>query len=137
MTKKAVQTADAPAAIGPYSQAIRAGASLYCSGQLGLDPATGELVAGGVGAEARRALENLRAVVSAAGGSLDDVVRTTIYLVDLADFAAVNAIYAEFFNEPYPSRVTIGAAALPKSGRVEIDALAIIDARNIGGSPTT
>lgn len=126
MTRTHVATNQAPAAIGPYSQAIRTGQWLFCSGQLGLDPATGSMVEGGVGAEARRALENLSAVLAAGGASCADVVRTTIYLVDLGDFADVNAIYAEFFREPYPSRATVGVAALPKGGRVEIDAVAVV-----------
>ena len=125
MKKTVISTTAAPAAIGPYSQAVRAGGMLYCSGQLGLDPASGELVAGGVEAEARRVLDNLQAVLAAAGGGLDDVVRTTIYLVDLADFARVNAIYGEYFTAPHPSRATVGVAALPKGGRIEIDAVAV------------
>jgi 2-iminobutanoate/2-iminopropanoate deaminase len=102
--KRTISTNAAPQAIGPYSQAVRAGQWLFCSGQIGLDPVTGEIVSGGVIAEAGRVLENLRAVLAAAGGSLDDVVRTTIYLVDLADFGRVNEIYAQFFNAPFPAR---------------------------------
>ena len=126
MEKTVIRTAAAPAAIGPYSQAVRAGDLLFCSGQLGLVPETGELAPGGVDAEARRALDNLKAVLEAAGGSLADVLRTTIYLVDLGDFARVNEIYAEYFAAPHPSRVTIGVAALPKGGRIEIDATAML-----------
>ncbi len=125
--KSAITTEDAPQAIGPYSQAVRAGQWLFCSGQIGLDPATGELVPGGVVAEATRVLENLRAVLAAAGGSLDDVVRTTIYLVDLTDFARVNETYARFFHAPFPARATVGVAALPRGARVEIDAIALIE----------
>lgn len=125
MGRSVVSTPAAPAAIGPYAQAVRVGQMVFCSGQLGLDPASGEMVAGGVGVEARRALENLRAVLEASGAGLDAVVRTTIYLVDLGDFAEVNRIYAEFFREPFPSRVTVGVAGLPKAGRVEIDAVAV------------
>ena len=124
--KSAIVTAGAPPAIGPYSQAVRAGQWLFCSGQIGLDPASGELVAGGVVEEATRVLENLRAVLSAAGGSFDDVVRTTIYLVDLADFGRVNEIYARFFTAPFPARATVGVAALPRGARVEIDAIAVM-----------
>jgi 2-iminobutanoate/2-iminopropanoate deaminase len=124
--KEAITTASAPAAIGPYSQAVRAGQWLFCSGQIGLDPATGELVAGGVVAEATRVLENLRAVLTTAGGSLDGVVRTTIYLVDLADFARVNEVYARFFTTPFPARATVGVATLPRGARVEIDAIAVL-----------
>ena len=119
-----VHTDAAPAAIGPYSQAVVASGVVYCSGQIGLDPATGQVVAGGVGAETRRILENLRAVLGAAGASLADVVRTTIYLVDMGDFAAVNEVYGGFFEAPYPARATVGVAALPRGARVEIDAIA-------------
>jgi 2-iminobutanoate/2-iminopropanoate deaminase len=105
---------------------VQAGPWLFCSGQIGLDPATGELVAGSVEAEATRVLENLRAVLSAAGVAADSVVRTTIYLVDLADFARVNEIYARFFRAPFPARATVGVAALPRGARVEIDAVAIL-----------
>lgn len=125
--KKAIATTHAPRAIGPYSQAVSAGPWLFLSGQIGLDPATGALVGGGVVAEARRALENLCAVLEAAGAPRDSVVRTTIYLVDLADFAAVNDVYAEFFSAPFPARVTVGVAALPRGARVEIAAIAAID----------
>jgi 2-iminobutanoate/2-iminopropanoate deaminase len=124
--KSAVTTNAAPQAIGPYSQAIRAGKWLFCSGQIGLDPATGAIVPGGVVAETGRVLENLRAMLAAAGGSLDDVVRTTIYLLDLADFGRVNEIYAQFFNAPFPARATVGVAALPRGARVEIDAIAML-----------
>jgi len=131
--KRAITTTDAPQAIGPYSQAVRVGEWLFCSGQIGLDPATGELVPGGVVAEAGRVLENLRAVLIAAGGSLDDVVRTTIYLVDLADFSRVNEVYARFFQSPYPARVTVGVAALPRGARVEIDAIAVLSSPSPSG----
>ena len=124
--KNAIATPKAPQAIGPYSQAVSAGPWLFLSGQIGLDPATGELVGGGVVGEARRALENLCAVLDAAGAPHDSVVRTTIYLVDLADFAAVNEVYAGFFCAPFPARATVGVAALPRGARVEIDAIAAI-----------
>ena len=124
--KSAITTQAAPQAIGPYSQAVRTGQWLFCSGQIGLDPAAGEIVPGGVVAEAGRVLDNLRAVLAAAGGTLDDVVRTTIYLVDLADFGRVNEVYAQFFNAPFPARATVGVAALPRGARVEIDAIALI-----------
>lgn len=127
MERTVIRTAAAPAAIGPYSQAVKAGGLLFCSGQIALDPATGELVAGGIEAEARRVLENLKAVVEEAGGTLASVVRTTIHLVDLADFARVNEIYGEYFAAPHPSRVTIGVASLPRGGRIEIDATAVLD----------
>jgi len=122
--KKAIATDAAPRAIGPYSQAVRAGKWLFLSGQIGLDPATGDLVEGGVEAETTRVLANLRAVLAAAQLSVENVVRTTIYLVDLGDFAKVNDIYAGFFTAPFPARATIGVAALPRGARVEIDAVA-------------
>lgn len=125
MSRRAVSTAGAPRAIGPYSQAIGAGELLFCSGQIGLDPATGELVAGGAASECRRALENLRAVLAEAGLDLRDVVKTTIYLADLADFEAVNRTYAAALVEPYPARATVGVAALPRGARVEIEAVAV------------
>lgn len=122
--KEVVATDKAPQAIGPYSQARRAGEWLFCSGQIGLDPAAGTLVPGGVAAETRRVLENLRAVLDAAGMTLDHVVRTTIYLVELGDFTVVNEVYGRFFRTPFPARVTVGVAALPRGARVEIDAVA-------------
>ena len=124
--KNAIATTQAPQAIGPYSQAVSAGAWLFCSGQIGLDPATGELVAGGVDAETNRVLENLRAVLAAGGATLGDVVRTTIYLVDLGDFGRVNEIYARYVRAPFPARATVGVASLPRGARVEIDAIAMI-----------
>ncbi|HXI81837.1 MAG TPA: RidA family protein [Verrucomicrobiae bacterium] len=123
MTRQAIQTNGAPAALGPYSQAIRSGDLVFCSGQIGLDPATAELV-DGVEAQAERALRNLQAVLDAAGLGLDDVVKTTIFLTDVADFAAVNAVYAKFMPEPPPARSTVGIAALPKGALVEIEAIA-------------
>jgi 2-iminobutanoate/2-iminopropanoate deaminase len=123
MTRQAVSTAGAPSAIGPYSQAVASGEIVACSGQLGLDPTTGELVEG-VEAQAERALRNLEAVLDAAGCSMADVVKTTIFLADIADFAAVNAIYARYMPEPPPARSTFAVAALPKGGLVEIEALA-------------
>jgi len=123
--KQAIATEQAPQAIGPYSQAVRATSWLFLSGQIGLDPGSGELVAGGVLAETRQAMENLKAVLVAAGASLDDVVRTTIYLIDLSDFSRVNEAYAGFFRAPYPARATVGVAALPRGARVEIDAVAV------------
>lgn len=125
MSKSKIETSEAPAAIGPYSQAVQHGAMVFCSGQIPLDPASMSLVEGGIEEQTRRVLANLRGVLAAAGCSFDDVVRTTIFLTDLADFAAVNAIYAEHFEEPYPSRSTVGVAALPRGAKVEIDAIAI------------
>jgi len=125
MAKKAIATPDAPGAIGPYSQGVRHGNLIFCSGQIGLDPATGQLVPGGVESETRQVLLNLAAVLAAAGVTTDAVVRTTIYLVDLADFARVNEIYGAYFSEPYPARATVGVSELPRGARVEIDAVAI------------
>jgi reactive intermediate/imine deaminase len=121
--RTSVTTTDAPEAIGPYSQAVREGGTLWCSGQLGLDPVRGTLVSQDTAEQARQALQNLDAICREAGTSLAKAVRCTVYLVDLADFAAVNAIYADFFEEPYPARATVQVVALPKGGRVEIDAI--------------
>jgi reactive intermediate/imine deaminase len=119
---KPIATPDAPAAIGTYSQAVRAGDTVYLSGQIPLDPKTMQLVEG-FDAQARRVFDNLRAVCRAAGGDFDRVVRLTVYLVDLGDFARLNEIMATYFREPYPARVAIGAASLPRGARVEIDAV--------------
>jgi len=124
MTRQSIQTAGAPSAIGPYSQGIAAGDLVFCSGQLGLDPSTGELVPGGVEAETERALRNLRAVLDAAGLTFADIAKTTIYLADIGDFGTVNAVYARHMPDPAPARSTFAVGALPKGGRVEIDAIA-------------
>jgi 2-iminobutanoate/2-iminopropanoate deaminase len=121
-SKRAVQTDAAPAPIGPYSQAVVAEGVLYLSGQVPLDPETGELVEGGVPEQARRCLENLDAVCSAAGTSLGDAARIGIYLTDISSFPEVNEVYAGFFSEPFPVRTTVGVAALPKGALVEMDA---------------
>ena len=123
MTRQAITTPDAPAAIGPYSQAIAVDGFLFCSGQLGLDPATGEL-ADGVEAQAERALLNLEAVLGTAGLTFADVVKTTIFLADIGDFAAVNAVYGAHMADPPPARSTFAVGALPKGGRIEIEAIA-------------
>jgi reactive intermediate/imine deaminase len=123
--RKPVHTDGAPAAIGPYSQAVQAGNTVYLSGQTPLDPATGELVGGGIAAQAHRAFSNLCAVCQAAGGSFDQVVRVGIYLTNLADFAAVNDVMREYFHEPYPARSTIGVRELPRGAAVEIDAIMV------------
>ncbi len=123
MTRQAISTTGAPAAIGPYSQAIVTDGLVFCSGQLGLDPATGELP-DGVEAQADRSLRNLVAVLDAAGLTVADVVKTTVFLVDIADFPAMNAVYARFMPDPPPARTTVAVAALPKGGRVEIEATA-------------
>jgi 2-iminobutanoate/2-iminopropanoate deaminase len=120
-----IVTKDAPSAIGPYSQGIQAGGLVFVSGQIPLDPATGQMVAGDVAAQATRVLENVGAVLKAAGCGFGDVARTTIYLADLAHFATVNEAYAKFFVAPYPARVTVQAAALPRGALVEIDAIAV------------
>ena len=124
--RQTVHAADAPAAIGPYSHAVRSGGLLYCSGQIPLDPASGELVGGGVSAQARRCLENLEAVARAAGTTLARAVRITIYMVDLGAFAEVNEACAEFFAVDPPARATVGVAALPRGATVEIDAIIAI-----------
>lgn len=125
MPRHAIATEHAPAAIGPYSQAVRAGGTVYLSGQIPLDPATGELVQADIATETRRVFDNLKAVCEAAGGSLDDVARIGIYLTDLSDFAAVNAVMADYFQAPYPARSTIQVAGLPKGARVEVDAVLV------------
>jgi len=124
MTRQAVSTNGAPAAIGPYSQGIVAGDLVFCSGQLGLDPLTGDMVEGGVEAQTERALRNVGAVLDAAGVGTGDIVKTTIFLADIGDFAAVNAVYARFMPEPPPARSTFAVGALPKGGLVEIEAIA-------------
>jgi 2-iminobutanoate/2-iminopropanoate deaminase len=124
VTRQAVSTAGAPAAIGPYSQGIEVDGFVFCSGQIGLDPATGELVSGGVEAQAERALRNLGAVLDAAGLTMADVVKTTLFLADIGDFAAVNAVYARHMPDPPPARSTFAVGALPKGGLVEVEAIA-------------
>lgn len=123
--KKPISSTDAPSAIGPYSQAVAVGDLVFLSGQIGLDPASGQLVSGGTEAETERVLENLGVVLAAAGLTFDSIVRTTIYLVDLADFTRVNELYGRRFTAPYPARATVGVAALPRGARVEIDAIAV------------
>jgi reactive intermediate/imine deaminase len=125
MTRKTIQTADAPKAIGPYSQAIQAGNTVYLSGQIGLDPVTGQM-AEGTEAQAHRVLQNLRAVARAAGGDLDNVVKVTLLLADMGDFAQVNEIMTQYFKPPYPARATYQVAALPKAGKVEIEAVLVL-----------
>jgi 2-iminobutanoate/2-iminopropanoate deaminase len=122
--KQAVSSPDAPKAIGPYSQAVRVGQLLFVSGQVPLDPATGEIVSGDIAAQTRRVFENLAAVLKAGGRSLNDVVRTTVFLADMNDFAEVNKVYGSYFSEPYPARATVQVARLPKDARVEIDVIA-------------
>ena len=124
---KPVSTRDAPAAVGPYSQGIVVDRFVYTAGQIGLDPGTGKLVEGGLEAETRRALANLAAILEAAGGGFDRVVKTTVFLADMRDFPAMNAIYAEAFREHRPARSTVQAAALPLGARVEIEAIGYLD----------
>ncbi|MGH8273639.1 MAG: RidA family protein [Gammaproteobacteria bacterium] len=123
MQRKVIQTDEAPAAIGTYSQAVRVGDWVFLSGQIGLDPLTGELATGGIEAEARRAFENLVAVAKAASATLADVVKLNVSLADLGDYAAVNQIMAEFFAAPYPARAAVGVAALPRGARIEVEAI--------------
>ena len=124
MNREVVRTDKAPAAIGPYSQGIRRGGLLFCSGQIPLDPATGKIVPGGIEEQTERVLRNLEAVLAAGGASLGTVVKTTVYLVDLADFPAMNAVYARFFGAAPPARATVQVAKLPAGAMVEIDAVA-------------
>lgn len=125
MPRHIISTDRAPKAIGPYSQAVRAGATVYLSGQIPLDPATGELVTGDFETQARRVFDNLREVAAAAGATLDDAVRVTIYLTDLGQFPVVNGVMAGYFTAPYPARVTIGVASLPKGAAVEVDCVLV------------
>jgi reactive intermediate/imine deaminase len=126
MTRKTIQTDQAPQAIGTYSQAVRCGDSVYLSGQIPLVPQTMELVDGGMEAQIRRVFDNLSAVAAAAGGSLADVVKLNIYLIDLGQFALVNQVMAEYFKEPYPARAAVGVAALPRDAQVEMDAVMVL-----------
>ncbi|HET6410334.1 MAG TPA: RidA family protein [Chthoniobacteraceae bacterium] len=123
--KTVISSAEAPAAVGPYSQAIAAGSFVFCAGQIPLDPATGNLIEGDVTAQTRRVLDNVKAVLAAAGATLNDVVKSTVFLLDMNDFAAMNAVYAEYFASPFPARSTIQVARLPKDARVEIEVIAV------------
>jgi len=127
MTRIPISTDKAPAAIGPYSQAVRRGGFVFLSGQIPLDPASGQIVEGDISVQARRVFDNLRAVVAAAGGTFDDIVRVGIYVTDLGDFAAVNAVMAENFQAPFPARSTIEVSGLPRGARVEVDAILAFD----------
>lgn len=131
MKRIPVNTPDAPAAIGPYSQAVRVGDTVYLSGQIPLDPDTGELVDGDFESRVRRVFDNLLAVARAAGGGLDDIVKLNVFLTDLGEFARVNAIMADYFEEPYPARAAVQVAALPKGVDVEMDAVLVL----AGGGP--
>jgi reactive intermediate/imine deaminase len=123
MTRTIISTPDAPAAIGTYSQGVRVGNTVYLSGQIPLDPATMQLVSGDIDAEIRRVFDNLTAVAIAAGGTLDDAVKVTVFLTDLAHFGRVNEIMANYFQQPYPARAAIGVAALPRGARVEMECI--------------
>jgi 2-iminobutanoate/2-iminopropanoate deaminase len=122
--KTVIASAEAPAAVGPYSQAIATGNLVFCAGQIPLDAATGNLVEGDVTAQTRRVIENIKAVLAAADATLNDVVKSTVFLLDMNDFAAMNTVYAEYFTAPYPARSTIQVARLPKDARVEIEVVA-------------
>jgi len=125
--KESISTSNAPQAIGPYSQAVRAGQLLFVSGQVPLDPATGAMIDGDIAAQTRRVLDNIGAVLEAGQRSFADVARTTVFLADMNDFAAMNEVYGRYFAEPYPARATVQVARLPKDARVEIDVIAIYE----------
>lgn len=126
MSRQVISTADAPAAIGPYSQAIRVDRTVYLSGQLALDPASGQLVEGGFEAQVRRAFANLDAVARASGGSLGDCVKLTLFLTDLSNFATVNAVMEQLFPRPFPARSTVGVASLPRGAQFEVEAVMVL-----------
>jgi 2-iminobutanoate/2-iminopropanoate deaminase len=126
MSKSVISTALAPAAIGPYSQAVKVGNVLYCSGQIGLDPVTAQLVTGGFDAQVKQAFANLKAVVEAAGGNMDQCVKLTLFLTDLSKFATVNELMAQNFSQPFPARSTIGVASLPRGAEFEVEAVAVL-----------
>jgi 2-iminobutanoate/2-iminopropanoate deaminase len=135
MPKQAISSPDAPKAIGPYSSALRSGQWLFVSGQVPIDPATGTMVAGDVAVQTRRVLENIGALLAAGGLTYKDLVRTTVFLADMNDFAAMNEVYRTYFTEPYPARSTIEAARLPRDARIEIDAIAMYqEAGGAGGA---
>jgi reactive intermediate/imine deaminase len=129
MSRQIIHTTEAPAAIGTYSQGVRVGDTVWISGQIPLDPATKELVSGDIEAEIRRVFDNLRAIARAAGGSLDDAVKVTVFLTDLAHFAKVNEVMAQYFAQPYPARAAVGVAALPRGARVEIECVLALASR--------
>lgn len=122
---KAIKTNNAPAAIGPYSQAIKAGNTIYVSGQLGLNPSTGSFDGDDIKTQTKQSLTNIKSILEEAGYTMNDVVKTTVLLKDINDFGSMNEVYAEFFNEPFPARAAFGVAAIPKDGRVEIEAIAV------------
>jgi len=126
LRREPIKTSDAPAALGPYSQAIKVGDFVYTSGQVAIDPATGELIGGGIAEQTERVLKNVAAVLEAAGSSLDQVVKTLVFLADMDDFSAMNEVYGKFFTAAPPARSTVQAARLPKDARIEIEAVALI-----------
>lgn len=132
--KKIISTTDAPAALGPYSQAVRVGSTVYCAGQIPLDPKTGQIVSGGIDAQTRRVLDNITAVLSADGLTFENIVKTTIFLMDLNDFQTVNEIYGSYFNQQPPARSTIQVAGLPKGARIEIEVIAVTNGNGGGGT---
>jgi 2-iminobutanoate/2-iminopropanoate deaminase len=132
--KKIISTADAPAALGPYSQAVRVGSTMYCAGQVPLDPKTGEIVSGGIEVQTRRVLDNVTAILKAEGMTFSNIVKTTIFLMDLGDFGKVNEIYGSYFNQAPPARSTVQVAGLPKGARVEIEVIAMADAGGGAGA---
>ena len=135
--KKIISTSDAPAALGPYSQAVRVGSTIYCAGQIPLDPKSGQIVSGGVEVQTRRVMDNITAVLRAEGLTLDHVVKTTIFLMDLSDFQTVNEIYGSYFKQQPPARSTVQVAGLPKGARVEIEVIAVADAAGKVASDTS
>jgi len=131
--KKIISTSEAPAAVGPYSQAVRVGSTIYCAGQIPLDPKSGQIVSKDIAEQTRRVLDNITAVLKAEGLTFDHVVKTTIYLTDLADFQTVNEIYASYFNQAPPARSTVQVPALPKGARIEIEAIAVANESGASG----
>ena len=123
--KKIISTQDAPAALGPYSQAVRVGSTIYCAGQIPLDPKSGQIVGGAIDVQTRRVLDNISAILRAEGLSFEDVVKTTIFLTDLADFEAVNEVYGTYFMQAPPARSTVQVSALPKGARIEVETIAV------------
>ena len=131
--KKIISTPEAPAAVGPYSQAVRAGSTIYCAGQIPLDPKSGQIVSPDISEQTRRVLENIGAVLRSEGLTFENIVKTTVFLTDLADFQTVNEIYASYFKKEPPARSTVQVPALPKGARVEIEAIAVADGGGLGG----
>src|SRR6202171_2079958 len=131
--KKIISTTEAPAAVGPYSQAVRVGSTIYCAGQIPLDPKSGQIVSGGIDAQTRRVLDNITAVLKAEGLTFDNIVKTTIFLTNLGDFQTVNEIYGSYFNQQPPARSTVQVPALPKGANIEIEVIAIADEGGSGG----